>query len=63
MHGKVHDISLYNRDPYPKREDPMYKKKEKMKVPPFRTHKELYALYLDKVERDKKLEELAKKKA
>lgn len=34
-----------------------------MRVPPFRQYKPLYKIYLDKVDRDKKLEDAAKKKA
>lgn len=56
-HGRVDNISLYNRDPYPPRKAPPNDKKElKPRVPPFRHLERLLKLVEEKEEIDKKRE-------
>ena len=63
-HGRVDNITLYNRDPYPPRKAPPNDKKElKPRVPPFRHLERLLKLQEEQEIVNKKKEQFAKKMA
>ena len=62
MHGRVEDVCLYSRDPYPPRAPwPNDKKELKPRIPPFRELKDLVALKKEKEAIDEKAAAKAKK--
>ena len=63
-HGRVENITLYNKDPYPSRKAPPNDKKElKPRVPPYRHLDKLLELAVEKEAVDKKREAHEKKLA
>lgn len=60
-HGRIDNISIYNKDPIPPR-DKSRMRQDKPRVPPYGKNERLRALYAEKCEKDEKAELKAKRR-